>query len=222
MQISDAELADFFEKVESSESEVRSAIALSWEYRSLDDSDCNAIAYLIAVGALQNLKELGLAGNQIGDVGLTAFSAALGSGALANLEELDLDGNQIGDLGVSALASACANGAMANLEELELTFNQIGDPGMTSLSDALAVGALPQLEFLEIGFNRIGDDGLISLLKALPEGARRWGRLNLQVMGLNWSENPQITSVGLNALYRVCANNDPGVYSLWSLCYQFE
>ena len=63
------------------------------------------------MGALPSLNLLALNNNQIGDVGMQAFSTALGGGALASLEGLDLAANKIGDAGCTALAEVCAGGA---------------------------------------------------------------------------------------------------------------
>ena len=69
----------------------------------------------------------------------------IASGALANLTFLGLAGNQIGDAGMSEFSRAIASGSLGALKVLLLSNNQIGDDGMKAFSDAIASGSLPKL-----------------------------------------------------------------------------
>ena len=60
-----------------------------------------------------HMQGIALNGNQIGDVGMQAFSTALAGGALAKCQKLILGENVIGDAGMEAFASACASGNSA-------------------------------------------------------------------------------------------------------------
>ena len=56
---------------------------------------------------------------------------------VCDTQKLYLAGNQIGNAGVSALASACADGALASLQMLIISRNNIGDAGATALANAV-------------------------------------------------------------------------------------
>ena len=70
------------------------------------------------MGSMGVLRKLGLAGNQIGDVGMQAFADAIGSGSMGNLKVLYLNNNQISDAGMTAFSSAVTSGSMGNLNRL--------------------------------------------------------------------------------------------------------
>ena len=74
-----------------------------------------------------NMQVLGLQSNQIGDVGMQAFSTALASGALAQCHTLSLRHNQIGDVGLASLADACARGALASITFIDLDNNKASE-----------------------------------------------------------------------------------------------
>ena len=57
-------------------------------------------------------------------------------GALAQCQTLVLAGNQIGDAGITAFADACGRGAMAKLAYLGLHKNQISDKNQMASSFA--------------------------------------------------------------------------------------
>lgn len=59
---------------------------------------------------------LDLSSKSLDDTDVVLVAKILGNGALPQITELWLNGNQIGDAGVSALAGACATGAMAQLK----------------------------------------------------------------------------------------------------------
>ena len=117
-----------------------------------------------ASGALDNLKELSLFRNQIGDTSMISFADALGKGALAALETLELRINAIGDAGMSALAKAITpgpngKGALPQLKELNLYYNQIGDVGMQALAGAVSKGALAPGAEVFLGGNSVTETG---------------------------------------------------------------
>ena len=98
------------------------------------------------------VQYLRLDGNQIGDVGISAFAEAVRSGALAQLQELWLNSNSIGDVGMKAFADAVRKGALDKLEKLYLHENKIGDAGMSALAVACASGTLPALKNLAVEY----------------------------------------------------------------------
>eukprot|EP00325_Prymnesiales_sp_UTEX-LB-985_P033306 CAMPEP_0174717242 /NCGR_PEP_ID=MMETSP1094-20130205/26305_1 /TAXON_ID=156173 /ORGANISM="Chrysochromulina brevifilum, Strain UTEX LB 985" /LENGTH=518 /DNA_ID=CAMNT_0015917155 /DNA_START=89 /DNA_END=1645 /DNA_ORIENTATION=- len=85
---------------------------------SLDDHDCEVIAYLASRGAFRALKQLRLTGNAIGNKG--AKTLAKVGWALPQLQVLLLGDNKIGDAGALALAEAFGRGAFQELTELRL------------------------------------------------------------------------------------------------------
>ena len=79
-------------------------------------------------GKLLQLKELNLAHNHVGDVGLAALAHAFASrGPLLHFKKLDLSDNDCGDGGMGSLAEVLGAGAVPNLEKLFLSSNEIGD-----------------------------------------------------------------------------------------------
>ena len=65
---------------------------------------------------------------------------------MCHAQFLNLAGNKIGDAGITPLADACARGALPLLEKLSLDSNRIGDAGMVKFSEALGSGALAHLQ----------------------------------------------------------------------------
>ena len=161
------------------------------------DRETQVFATAIASGALPNLTHLGLAANNISDVGMQAFASAVASGALAQLRDLYLDNNRIGDVGVQAFATAVASGSMA-LKHLLLHSNRItdlgfsflipllksklsgltdfaigsliSDKGMKEFAGILAMGAQPNLT-TRLGANNIGDSGMQAFASPVASGS---------------------------------------------------
>jgi hypothetical protein len=150
----------------------------------LDHRAMIKLSEALTSGALAQCQRLGLAGNKIGDAGITAFAQAIkpvsegGSGAMANLKVLGVDKNQIGDAGCTSLASACASGALAKLEHLFLYNNQIGDAGIASLANACDNAALASIFLIDLDNNEASEVGK----KAMRDVAKARGfRVNLRV-----------------------------------------
>jgi hypothetical protein len=133
--------------------------ALDWNGAGLAELHASALCSLIGSGALASVTELVLGDNQIGDVGMQAFSTALAGGALASLTRLYLDNNQIGDKGLEAFSGALATGALASVTDLRLWGNQIEDEGMKAFSAALATGALASIRFIDLDYNQATEMG---------------------------------------------------------------
>ncbi len=140
-------------------------------HNKIGDAETTLLSTAIANGYLENLKELWLEDNNIGDSGMSAVAVAIASGYLANLEWLWLSYNQIGDSGMSAVAGAIARGYLEKLKELWLNDNQIGDDGMKAFADAIDIGDLANLEWLCLSSNQIGDDGMKALSTTIDSGS---------------------------------------------------
>ena len=82
-----------------------------------------------------------------------ALRAAHERGGLQQLEELHLFDNQMGDETAAALAALLEAGAMPKLKELGLYRNRIGEAGMAALASAVRGGALPSCERIYLGGN---------------------------------------------------------------------
>jgi internalin A len=149
-----------------------------------------------ALVAIDSLKSLDLAGNQIGETGAKAIAS------LTRLTLLDLAGNQIGDKGANAIAS------LTGLSSLELVANQIGDAGaraianlsgLTSLglasnqigdAGAKAIASLSTLWMLELDSNVVGDAGAMAIASLT----------DLSWLGLN---NNEIGDAGTTAIAKL-------------------
>ena len=116
-------------------------------------------------------QELWLHGNEIGDVGMSAFANACAKGSFANLTVLHLLQNEITDDGFAALFPLIKkDGKLSGLKEFSIG-SGITDKSMTEFADLLAKGSLAQLTRLELHFNKIGDPGLTSLADACAKGS---------------------------------------------------
>ena len=69
------------------------------------------------------------------DVGVTALAGAITSGALGSLKELWLAGNQVGHEGMKAFASAIASGALASINFIDLDDNKATETGKKQMRD---------------------------------------------------------------------------------------
>ena len=105
--------------------------------------------------ALSQLTELDLAGNLMGDDGLTALSK---STVLENLKVLHLGGNAIKGPGMADLGKGAL---LTHVEELTLAHNKFQNTGAKGLAASKKVGAL---EVLKLGHNWLGVQGLKAIL----------------------------------------------------------
>jgi Ran GTPase-activating protein (RanGAP) involved in mRNA processing and transport len=121
--------------------------------------------------AQESLRRLGLAGNGLGDAGVSALCHAL-QGHPA-LRELDLGRTQLGPEGMQHLAQALSH--LPALRSLDLQGNNLrgndvqgddlGGPGFAPLAQALA--HLPQLQHLNLNGTRLNAADLRALQPAL-------------------------------------------------------
>ena len=164
-----AELRALFSKARSPPqvSSLAEQKSLVWCHCVLAPADITVFGRLLRSGALWSLTELMLAGNQIGDEGMMAFSTSIASGSLASLETLGLHNNKIGDEGMKVFSTALSSGVLASLQTLWLSRNQIGDEGMKAFSGALSSGAMGSLQKLYLNGNQIGGAGMAAFAEAL-------------------------------------------------------
>ena len=99
-------------------------------------------ARAIADAGLDRLRRLSLAGQAVGDAGLSHLSR---SPALADLEELYLDRNEIGAIGTTGIEDLCAG--LHHLRVLSLSGNPLGVAGARELA---AWPGLKQLRWLNL------------------------------------------------------------------------
>jgi len=143
---------------------------------NLTDLDLVFMAPLLRFrGVLQQVQQLELTHNSIGDMGLAALAEAFeGSGGSmaiqgAQLKQLSLFNNNVGDPGTEALVSAL--GALPMLESLNLGSNELGDHSVAHLARAAHNGLLPNLQQLQLRFcERISEEGLKPLAGAIDTG----------------------------------------------------
>ena len=87
------------------------------------------------------MAHFNLASNEVTDTGCLVLADAISRGGLPNLLHMSLAGNKVGDDGLSALSTAWqAPRCRMRLEYLGLGDNVIGDRGLQRFSQALANG----------------------------------------------------------------------------------
>lgn len=101
------------------------------------------IVYLSQYPGLENVEELDLRKNQLGDKGLDAL---LASDKLENILKLDLRNNQITRKGMEILGDSGNSGKLAKLEKLDLRSNKIGKAWESKL---LSIGKFPNLSSIK-------------------------------------------------------------------------
>ena len=156
--------------------------------------------------ALSQLTQLNLAGNLMGDDGLTALSK---STVLTGLKVLHLGSNAIKGPGMADLGKSVM---LTHVEELTLAHNKFQNTGARGLSASKKVGALT---VLELGHNWLGVQGLKAILnnpalqslEEVHEGMNNYGNelsrsfVNSKTLAL-WTLNlgPETTTAVLAAL----------------------
>jgi Ran GTPase-activating protein (RanGAP) involved in mRNA processing and transport len=107
------------------------------------------------------LTRLSLAGNKIGQVGMTALAQSLIHNS--SLRSLCLSDNELGD--DEAVAMSYALNQNMGLVKLDLSRNNIGIVGASALSKSLVLN--PTLTILELGRNKIGPTGACDIAESL-------------------------------------------------------
>jgi len=125
---------------------------LDLKFNSIDDV---GIYNLMNDIKTDNLKELWLGSNSIGDEGVKAIAEYLKYNT--TLQILSLGANNIGEIGASYLADALENNN--TIMKLFLSYNKIGDKGATALLKSLNKNY--SLQILAVHDNNIQDKSLI-------------------------------------------------------------
>jgi len=120
---------------------------------SLSGATDDAVAAVLAPGALPSLVTLGLSNNTIGTAGCQAVAAHL-----APLRRLSVGWNRLGHRGVSAIASSPLG---RGLVLLDLDHVQTGEKGCAALAEAEL-----QLERLSLRQSKVDDAGARRLLRS--------------------------------------------------------
>lgn len=112
----------------------------------------------------QCLLGLGLADNEIGNLGAISLSRGL-QGSSTLLESLDLCTNQIDGLGAKSLATMLRTNT--RLQKINLSFNVLGDEGAKDIANALTKNS--SLRLLSLRRNGITNKGATSFAHNLPK-----------------------------------------------------
>mmetsp|Transcript_13600 Transcript_13600/g.34937 ORF Transcript_13600/g.34937 Transcript_13600/m.34937 type:complete len:273 (-) Transcript_13600:331-1149(-) len=159
--------------------------------QDVTDEDCDSLAKALIAMKPENLKQLYLSNNMIGDPGCIALAEA--TAVVPNLELLFLSSNRIGDAGLTALAEKASK---APVWQLVLTDNEsIGDEGAIALAHAVSKApseAFIKLKWLFLDSTSIGDKGVEALASAMVAGMPNIERLALH--------NCKLTNRGLASL----------------------
>jgi len=161
--------------------------------QKVNDHDCDCLGKALIAMKPDNLKQLYLTNNDIGDKGCAAVAGA--AAAVPNLELLYLARNHIGNDGLAALAEKASRSSMW---QLVLTENEpIGDAGAIALAQAVSKEpstAFVNLKWLFLDSTSIGDKGVEALADAMVSGLPSIERLALH--------NCKLTNKGLGHLAR--------------------
>lgn len=148
---------------------------LSLDHNELGDDGCACIAAFLARPAADQVMDLSLRCNNIGDAGVIRITSSICTGSLEAgqlLERINLSGNRLSSEGFAALCNAVKT--MPSLCELDVSSNAIDDAGMVSLSDLIdSVRRFPFMSSLCIQDNSISDVGFDRLAAQL-QMARAW------------------------------------------------
>ena len=106
--------------------------------QKVSDADCTALGKALTLMKPENMKNIYLSNNDIGDEGVVALADACSThDALPRLKKLWLQRNSIGDAGLTALAKACNDGALAECLYIGLDDNRGSWRANRAVSDAL-------------------------------------------------------------------------------------
>mmetsp|Transcript_88473 Transcript_88473/g.122218 ORF Transcript_88473/g.122218 Transcript_88473/m.122218 type:complete len:177 (-) Transcript_88473:91-621(-) len=108
---------------------------------------CAVITRTDPSAAMPKLYELWLSNNNIGDAGASALFLAFKMGAMDNLGDLRLQYNHLGDESCKSLVGVLGGYPLSNVWYLGFNNNAFSNDGLRVLEEALAKGALPRLEF---------------------------------------------------------------------------
>ena len=109
-------------------------VSLSLRGNRISGLSSEALGTLVKM--LPQLEELDLAGNRLGDAGVTALcQAVLDLGAECNMWRLDLRDNHLTDLGIEAVLETVAN--CSTLQYVQLWGNRFGPSSSETLAEVL-------------------------------------------------------------------------------------
>ncbi len=159
--------------------------------QKVSNHDCECLAKALTAMKPENLKQIYLTNNDIGDAGCDAVAGA--AAVVPNLELLYLARNHIGDAGLTSLAEKASK---APIWQLVLTENEpIGDAGAIAFAQAVSKApaeAFVKLRWLFLDSTSIGDKGVEALANAMVTGLPGIERLALH--------NCKLTNKGLGHL----------------------
>ena len=172
---------------------------LNWNYKGLDERDCEVMAAELRRLKGSNIHRLFISGNRIGDEGATALAHALAFGALPQLQRFHAQNNTVGDVGFGNIAVQIGEGRLEHLTLLDLSRNAISNESMHMLAGAL-VGkdhqVLQHLQTLYLTSNKIGCAGVTSFAKAVASNNRILPQLKIL-----WFNRNQIKDVGVASFH---------------------
>jgi Ran GTPase-activating protein (RanGAP) involved in mRNA processing and transport len=162
-------------------------ITLDLNRCALNDTD--AVSLLHAFSSKRNnLLELGMSHNRIGDVGASAVKCFLLS-SHSSLRRLELVWNKIGPRGAEEIAAAVQH--CRSIHHLDLSHNTIGDIGAQKIAASLATNS--SLEELILKQNKIGSKACFVFSTVLGDHSN--------MMTLDLSSNP-LGNAGARSLFR--------------------
>lgn len=177
------------------------------------DGACPALSCLLAHA--DGVRELSLAGNQLGDAGVRALLADVAAEGGMRVRCLSLADNKVSAEGARELVSALreATHAGCELRSLDLRWNLLGPAGASVLAEGLLITSeelerASAVSELDVSWNGLGDEGASAIAGALP-----WARA-LRSLAL---DNNNIGVDGARALADAVPLLSAGVAALYSL-----
>jgi len=167
------DLARFFAKVKTTESDALSAKHLDWGWKVLGPEDGAALAHVISKN--KTCITLDLFVNEIFEEAGVAVGKALASNMV--LKSLDLQQAQVGVPGAKAIAAALK--ANIPLMNLKMHYNHLGPEGVGAIAEALKTN--DKLTNLDLGDNGMMKEGVQALAAMLQK--------NTKLMRLDCSKN---------------------------------